>query len=121
MNRVERHEAEKRTAQRRKLISEGFSEQEADAELAARDRREDAVRWLHGQLFAEEYDEMGDSYADLRDREQGINPLCTDDLVRIAAKREALGVPPLNSAGIAVGNEARVLCEALVDGVVQRL
>lgn len=121
MNRVERYEADKRAAQRRQLLADGRSEEEADAELAARERREQAVQWLHSQLFEEEYDQMGDSNADVRDRARGINPMAVDYQARVAGKREALKVPLLNSAGIAVGNEARVLCEALVDGIIGQL
>lgn len=121
MNRVERHEAEKKAAQRRELLAAGRSEEEADAELAVRERRDQAVQWLHGQLFEEEYDQMGDSNADVRDRTRGVNPMAEDYQARVAAKREALKVPPLSSAGIAVGNETRALCQKLVDGIISHL
>lgn len=121
MNRAKRHRAEKRAEQVRELLADGRSKEDAESELAALDRRERAVQWLHAQLFEEEYDQMGDSHADVLDRAKGINPMAGDHRARVDGKREALKVPPLSSAGLAVGDEARVFCEKLVDGVIGHL
>lgn len=121
MNRVARHEAEKRANQIRSFIAEGKSQEEAEASLATQERREQVVSWLHAFLFEEEYDSMSDSHADAKDRARGVNPMDSDYQSQIAGKRAALKVPPLNAAGNATGTESRELCEKLIAEIASRL
>ena len=57
------------------------------------------VNDLKYALFSEEWDFMGDSMADSKDRSRGINPMSQDYTNRVNRKRKAFGVNPIYEGG----------------------
>ncbi len=54
---------------------------------------------VHGWLFPEEYDFMGDSISDAKDRRRGINPMSEEYTNKVNERRRQLGVSPLGGDG----------------------
>lgn len=65
---------------------------------------------LHMKLFDEEYDYMYDSYADMKSRAAGINPMNEAYQQRVHDKRTQLGVTPLGKSGRPVDNSSMEFC-----------
>jgi len=65
---------------------------------------------LHLALFSEEYDYMGDSYADSCDRNSGKNPMNQEYQAKVNRKRELLEVSPLSSGGLSADESAMEFC-----------
>ncbi len=118
MNRFNRYIREGRAAELLELVDQGLTPKQAQSEQDRRDRHARAVAWLTGHLFPEESDFMGDSHGEAELRKQGGNPMRTDYIAQMNAKREALGIPPLAPNGMATGPQSRELCARLVDGIV---
>ncbi|WP_223883427.1 5' nucleotidase, NT5C type [Arenibacter lacus] len=72
------------------------------------------VKNLRLALFGEEYDFMGDSGADSKDRSKGISPMSQEYTDRVNKKRETFGVSPLGEAGYAQDNSSLLFCEEVV-------
>jgi len=92
-----------------------------DAEIAvidAEDKREglvsDVARSIHCSLFPEEYDFMGDSCSDAKDRSRGINPMSQSYIDKITEKRKALCFEPLSSSGESTSSDTRDYCLKIV-------
>jgi hypothetical protein len=114
MNRFERYRAEKRAAQLSHLTDQGRTLVAAEAELQSSYRLEAAARFLHGELFPEEYDFMGDSYWEKQQRDRGISPVDDAHTALTNAKRHALRVPELDVSGLPLAGGSWDLCERLV-------
>ncbi|WP_235982468.1 5' nucleotidase, NT5C type [Gelidibacter maritimus] len=72
------------------------------------------VRELKGALFGEEWDFMGDSIADSKDRSRGINPMSQTYIDQINKKRKAFGVRPYYDGGTASDISSDYFCEEVV-------
>lgn len=72
------------------------------------------VHALRLALFDEEWDFMGDSMADSKDRSRGINPMSQEYIDRISKKRAALGVSPLSERGNSIDHSSLQFCEEVV-------
>ncbi|MBY4949507.1 hypothetical protein [Cupriavidus respiraculi] len=107
MNRAKRHEAEKAAAALQQLVASGLTHEEARVELSKRAIMVAATEWLRSKLFSEEHEHVYDSTAEAAERKNGRNPMNADYVKRMDAKREALGIPPLTTSGLAAGDEAR--------------
>lgn len=59
-------------------------------EKLKRTDKNNLVKKLHDMLFPEEYDFMYDSYADARDRDEGINPMSKEYQEEVNEKRAEL-------------------------------
>lgn len=59
-------------------------------EKLKRTDKNNLVKKLHDMLFSEEYDFMYDSYADARDRDEGINPMSKEYQEEVKEKRAEL-------------------------------
>lgn len=59
-------------------------------EKLKRTDKNNLVKKLHDMLFSEEYDFMYDSYADARDRDEGINPMSKEYQEEVNEKRAEL-------------------------------
>jgi 5'(3')-deoxyribonucleotidase len=70
------------------------------------------VRDLKLALFREEWDFMGDSMADSKDRSRGINPMSQTYTDRVNKKREAFGVGKIGDPGFE--NYCDLFCEEVV-------
>ena len=64
-------------------------------------------------LFSEEGDFYYDSGVDYNIRKKGVNPMCDEYIKRVAAKREAFGVTPLNAAGYSIDESSKTFCEKI--------
>jgi|TARA_B110001452_G_scaffold41907_1_gene32168 hypothetical protein len=69
------------------------------------------AKQLHIELFSEEYDKMSDSILDAKERAKGINPMSKKYQLKVAKKREHLGVSPLSSSGDSVDDSSWELCK----------
>lgn len=114
MNRFALHQVSKRAERVRMLMEQGETKEAAVAHLASLDRIESATRVLHGELFSEEYDFMGDSYWEKQQRDRGISPVDDAHAALTNAKRRALRVPELDVAGLPLEGGSWELCERLV-------
>ncbi len=56
-------------------------------------------QFIHGSIFPEEYDFMGDSISEAKDRRRGINPMSEDYTNKVNERRRQLGVSPLGEVG----------------------
>lgn len=56
-------------------------------------------RLIHGSIFPEEYDFMGDSISEAKDRRRGINPMSEEYTNKVNERRRQLGVSPLGKDG----------------------
>ena len=65
---------------------------------------------LHIELFSEEYDKMSDSILDAKERAKGINPMSKKYQLKVAKKREHLGVSPLSISGNSIDDSSWQLC-----------
>ena len=68
------------------------------------------AKQLHIELFSEEYDKMSDSILDAKERAKGINPMSKDYQLKVAKKREHLGVSRLSSSGNSIDDSSWELC-----------
>jgi len=117
MNRFRKEEAIKHRTAR-----DGLS----DAEVNRLDR-EDAInaeinelaRTIHIKKFSEEYSHMYDSITDANERSRNINPMSTDYIAKIDAKRAAEGVTALSSAGMSVSDDTWKLAYTEAEAVVR--
>ena len=75
---------------------------------------EKKVRRLHTELFPEEYDEIGDSTQDAKERKIGKNPMSKEYIKRMDDKRVKLGFNPLSPAGYNVTDDTMGYCKNLV-------
>jgi hypothetical protein len=96
------------------LMEQGATKKAAEADLASLDSIEAATRVLHGELFSEEYDFMGDSYWEKQQRDRGISPVDDAHAALNNAKRRALHVPELDVSGLPLEGGSWALCERLV-------
>jgi hypothetical protein len=108
MNRAKKEEARKRAEARKGLSPEEV--EILDAADAIEEKVEELAREIHARDFPEEYDFMGDSSADAKDRRKGSNPMAADYIAEVQARRTSLGVSPLDDNGMAVSNETYQLC-----------
>jgi len=69
---------------------------------------------IHVSLFSEEYDFMGDSCSDAKDRSRGINPMSPSYIKKIAEKRKVLCFEPLSSSGESTSSDTKDYCLAIV-------
>jgi len=74
----------------------------------------DVARSIHCSLFPEEYDFMGDSCSDAKDRSRGINPMSQSYIDKIAEKRKALCFKALSSSGESTSSDTRDYCLKMV-------
>ncbi len=65
-------------------------------------------------LFSEETDYMLDSGVDVKDRNRGINPMSKEYQQEVDRKRKALGVSPLNEAGLSKDNSSTEFCRDVI-------
>lgn len=66
---------------------------------------------LHAKLFSEEYDFMGDSIADSRDRARGTNPMSDEYENKVNQKRISMGFLPLKKDGMpSDANKTKAYC-----------
>tara|TARA_R110000823_G_scaffold315691_1_gene450137 strand:- start:121544 stop:122416 length:873 start_codon:yes stop_codon:yes gene_type:complete len=72
------------------------------------------VKAIQLALFAEEWDFMGDSGADSKDRSRGINPMNQEYIDRVNKKREAFSVSLLSEDGYSTDNSSDLFCEEVV-------
>ncbi len=72
------------------------------------------ARKLHTELFPEEYDEMGDSIQDAKEREKGKNPMSKKYIKKMDDKRVKLGFNPLSPKGYNVTDDTMGYCKNLV-------
>jgi len=112
MNRLKKEELSQYNAKR---------EGKTDAETAlidAEDKRagliSDVARSIHCSLFPEEYDFMGDSFSDAKDRSRGINPMSESYIKKIVEKRKVLHFEPLSSSGESTSSDTRNYCLKIV-------
>jgi len=88
------------------------------AVIDAEDKRNglisDIASSIHGSLFPEEYDFMGDSCSDAKDRSRGINPMSQSYIDKISEKRNVLGFEPLSSSGDSAYSETTEYCLKIV-------
>ena len=68
------------------------------------------AKQLHIELFSEEYDKMFDSILDAKERAKGINPMSKKYQLKVAKKREHLGVSPLSISGNSIDDSSWQLC-----------
>lgn len=110
MNRMKKEEIKKYNEARK-----GLSKAEIDT-LNLKDeikgKIEKLARSIHAEKFPEEYDYMYDSFADLKDRQKGINPMSQEYIDKIRKKRSEIGVAQLDEDGTAVSDETYKLCLA---------
>ena len=94
MNRVKKEELRKYKEARIGLSGheiELLNEKEAqEAKLT------ELIGKIHSELFPEEYDFHYDSIADAQDRAKGINPMSSEYISKVDARRLALGVAPFS-------------------------
>jgi len=74
----------------------------------------DVARSIHCSLFPEEYDFMGDSCSDAKDRSRGINPMSSSYIKKIAEKRKVLCFKGLSSSGENTSSDTRDYCLKIV-------
>ena len=107
MNRFKKEEARKEKNTREELseleIKQLDMEREFESEIA------NLTNTIHAEMFPEEYDHMLDSIVDANDRSRGVNPMNAEYIAKVAARREALGVDPLSSAGMPTSNDSHKL------------
>ena len=72
------------------------------------------VRELKGALFGEEWDFMGDSIADSKDRSRGMNPMSQTYIDQVNKKRKAFGVSPHYDGGTSSDITSDYFCEEVV-------
>jgi len=112
MNRFEKEQLSKCREKR-----EGKTDAEIvviDAEDKRNDLISDIASSIHGSLFPEEYDFMGDSCSDAKDRSRGINPMSQSYIDKIAEKRKVLWFEPLSSGGESVSSDTNDYCLKIV-------
>jgi len=69
---------------------------------------------LHLELFEEEYTNRYDSSADVADRNRGINPMNEEYILKIAKKREKIGVSKLGKNGLPVDNSSELYIKKMI-------
>ena len=69
---------------------------------------------LKNAMFGEEWDFMGDSMAEAKDRSRGINPMNAEYTDRVNTKRKAFGVIPIDEIGTAEDISSQLFCEEVV-------
>lgn len=88
-----------------KKVRDGLTNNEIeklDLEEALKSKINKIANEIHTERFPEEYDHMYDSISDANDRNRGINPMSSEYIARVAAKRAEAGVSPLNESGMPV-------------------
>jgi hypothetical protein len=103
----------KKKAEMRKGLTPAEIEQ-LDKQESSIKKQFEKARELHELLFPEETDFMWDSYADMKDRDRGINPMSKEYIERIKNKRDMMGVPQLTENGMPVDDTTYRLCVAEV-------
>ena len=101
-------------------------EGKSDQEIVEGDRKDslDAkikhlASLLHGRLFPEEYDFMGDSILDAKERDQGNNPMSEDYIRKIDDKRRVLGFSALDSSGNTIENDTLKFCTSVARNTLE--
>ena len=72
------------------------------------------VKELKGALFGEEWDFMGDSMPESKDRSRGINPMSQTYIDQVNKKRKVFGVSPHYDGGTASDISSDYFCEEVV-------
>lgn len=72
------------------------------------------VEDLKYAIFGEEWNFMGDSFTDSKDRSRGVSPMSREYIERVNKKRKAFGVSPLNNTGFGEEISSDLFCEEVV-------
>ncbi|UZE97227.1 hypothetical protein [Alkalimarinus alittae] len=104
MNRFKKEENRKHTEARIGLSTPEIKH--LDSEDATKAEINELAHKIHIEKYPEEYDHMYDSGVDCKERNKGINPMSSEYIAKVEAKRATMGVTPLSPAGMPVSDDS---------------
>lgn len=69
---------------------------------------------MHSDLFVEEYTNYYDSNSESQNRENGINPMNQEYILKIAIKRKEMGVSKIGSNGLPIDNSSELYIKKII-------
>jgi len=116
MNRERKEQIRKYKEAREGLTPEEILE--VDRKDAIREEINALAEELHLKIFSEEYDRMYDTRSDMADRRRGINPMLSEYIEKVQARRAGLGVSLLGSNGLPVSDDSYIFCRKIAEECV---